>query len=410
MTNSWGNVSKAFSHRNFAVYQGGRFFAHTFGWMYRIAIGWMVWKLTASTAWLGIFGLLDQLPSLLIMPLAGALTDRLNPLHMLRITQALLVALGVSLAALDWFGLATLPVLIGFALVHGVISAFQLPANQSVLPHLTPRELLTVAYGLNSVMFNVARFVGPMLAGVTINAFGTAPAIFSNALGAAIFLATLTWLNGKIEMPPGTSKGKNVLRDITDGFSYAARHPGIGPAIAILFALASLPFAVELILPSIADGIYAMGASGLAWMSAALGVGAMIQAALIARRGAVGGLAMYGVNSVLVLGVAFCVLAVSGNFWIALAAILVIGFCSSALRVSWMTLLQHCVDQNMRGRVASIFGVITHLCPAVGALAAGAIGDRFGLQIVLGVMGAFTLGVWLWAFTRRETLTRELEK
>ncbi|MBM3608204.1 MAG: MFS transporter, partial [Alphaproteobacteria bacterium] len=385
MTNSWANIARAFGHRNFAVYQGGRFFAHTCGWMYRIAIGWMVWKLTGSTAWLGVFALLDQLPALLIMPLAGALTDRLNPLRILRLTQVALLILGVALAALDWLDLVTLPLLIAFTLITGIVSAFQLPANQSVLPHLTPREMLTVAYGLNSVMFNIARFVGPMLAGVTIHAFGTAPAIFANAIGAAIFFVTLVILQGKIDMPAGSGmgKGKNVFRDITDGFSYAMRHPGIGPAIVILFALSMLPFSVELILPSIADGIYAMGATGLAWMSAALGVGAMVQATLIARRGSVGGLVVYGVHGVLALGITFCVLAFSGNFWIALACILVIGFCSSALRVSWMTLLQHSVDPSMRGRVASIFGVITHLCPALGALAVGAIGDRTGLQLVL---------------------------
>ncbi len=123
------------------------------------------------------------------MPLAGALTDRLDALKMLRITQILLVIQGLLLAALDWFGLLNLPILIVLTLAYGIITAFQLPANQTILPNLMPRDALTIAYGLNSVFYNVARFTGPMLAGALISAWGTAPAILCNAIGAILFLA-----------------------------------------------------------------------------------------------------------------------------------------------------------------------------------------------------------------------------
>ncbi len=411
MTQSWSNIAVAFRHKHFRTYQGGRFFAHTAGWMYRIAVGWLVWKLTYSTTWLGIFSILDQIPALLIMPLAGALTDRIDALKMLRITQALLLVQGVALAAFDYFDMLNLPILIAFTLIYGIVSAFQLPANQTILPNLMPRDALTIAYGLNSVMYNIARFVGPGLAGITITAWGTAPAIFCNAIGAAIFAGALTMLRSEFSMPEQKPKqGKrNVLGDIRDGFVYAMTHRGIRPMVIILFCLSLLPYSIELILPSLADGAFHAGASGLAWMTAILGVGAMVQASLIARRGGVTGLSFYAVGAILWMGLAFCALSFTSNFWLALVFIFIIGFCASATRVSAMTLLQYSIEPHMRGRVASIYGMITHFVPALGALIVGALGDWLGLSFMMGVIGAITLGVWFWAFFRRSIIAEELE-
>jgi MFS family permease len=408
---SWGNIGIALRHTNYRNYQTGRFISHTASWMYKLAIGWLVWKMTHSAAWLGIFGFLDQAPALFIMPLAGALTDRIDALKMLRITQILLVVQGILLAFLDFFGFLNLPLLIVLTLVYGIITAFQLPANQTILPNLMPREALTIAYGLNSVFYNVARFTGPMLAGAVISAWGTAPAILCNAIGAILFMCVLIYLGDKIKMPEKRLQtgNRNMLGEIRDGITYTLKHEGIRPTIFILSALSLFPYTVEMILPSLADGVYHMGAFGLAWMTAILGVGAMLQAALIARRGGVSGLSNYAVQAILWMALAFGTLAYMSNFWLALVCIFVIGFAASATRVSSMTLLQYCVEPNMRGRVASIYGLITHFFPAAGALIVGVLGDRFGLPVIMGVIGVFTLFVWLWAYTRRHDMARALE-
>ncbi len=410
MAGSWSNLGRALRHKHYRLYQGGRFFSHTTSWMYKLAVGWIVWKLTYSTTWLGIFGILDQLPALLVMPLAGALTDRIDALKMLRITQSLLLVQGIGLAALDYFDLINLPVLIIFTLLYGIFNAFQLPANQTILPNLMPREDLTVAYGLNSVAYNIARLVGPMLAGFTISAWGTAPSIFCNAIGATIFSACLIFLQTDFKMPQGKARqSRNMLGDIRDGFTYSMRHRGIMPTIVILGCLSLLPYSIELILPSLADGVYKMGANGLAWMTAILGVGAMVQASLIAKRGDVNGLSAYAVAAIVWMAGAFCALAFSANFWLALVFVFVIGFTASATRVSSMTLLQYSVEPNMRGRVASIYGMITHFGPALGAVLVGFLGDRVGLPAVMGGIGLFTFAIWAWAITRKHDMAQTLE-
>jgi MFS family permease len=345
-----------------------------------------------------------------VMPLAGAMTDRIDALKMLRITQLLLLVQGVALAALDFFDLLNIPVLLVFTLLYGICNAFQLPANQTILPNLMPREDLTVAYGLNSVAYNIARLVGPMLAGLTINAWGTAPSIFCNAIGASIFSACLFVLQTRFTMPPNAPKrSHNMLGDIRDGVIYSMEHSGIRSTMMILGALSMLPFTIDLILPSIADGVYQMGSNGLAWMTAILGIGAMVQASLIARRDGVAGLSYYGIAAIVWMGGAFCILAFTTNFWLALVFVFVIGFTSSATRVSSMTLLQYSVEPHMRGRVASIYGMITHFGPALGAVIVGFLGDRLGLPLIMGVIGLFTLVIWTWAFARREEIARTLE-
>ena len=410
MAEGWSNLGRALRHKHYRLYQGGRVFSHTTSWMYKLAVGWIVWKLTYSTTWLGIFGILDQVPALLVMPLAGAMTDRIDALKMLRITQLLLLVQGVALAALDFFDLLNIPVLLVFTLLYGICNAFQLPANQTILPNLMPREDLTVAYGLNSVAYNIARLVGPMLAGLTINAWGTAPSIFCNAIGASIFSACLFVLQTRFTMPPNAPKrSHNMLGDIRDGVIYSMEHRGIRSTMMILGALSMLPFTIDLILPSIADGVYHMGSNGLAWMTAILGIGAMVQASLIARRDGVAGLSYYGIAAIVWMGGAFCILAFTTNFWLALVFVFVIGFTSSATRVSSMTLLQYSVEPHMRGRVASIYGMITHFGPALGAVMVGFLGDRLGLPLIMGVIGLFTLAIWGWAFARREEIASTLE-
>jgi len=200
-----------------------------------------------------------------------------------------------------------------------------------------------------------------------------------------------------------------MLGDIRDGVAYAMGHGGIRSTMIILGALSVLPYSIDLILPSLADGVYQMGSNGLAWMTAILGIGAMVQASLIARRDGVAGLSYYAIAAIVWMGGAFCALAFTTNFWLALVFVFIIGFTASATRVSAMTLLQYSVEPHMRGRVASIYGMITHFGPALGAVTVGFLGDRLGLPLVMGAIGLFTLGIWTWAFAQREEIATTLE-
>ena len=406
----WGNFAIAYSHKNYRDYQAGRFVSQFTTWMYKIAVGWIVWRLTHSAAWLGVFGFLDQAPAPVIMPLAGALADRLDNLKFLRVTQALLLAQAIALGLLDYLDWLSLPVLIAFTLVYGTINAAQQPAAQAILPNLMPKDALVVAYGLNSVLFNVARFAGPMAAGALISAWGTAPSILCNALGAAYFSMSLLFLRNEY-IPPSANRNRapNMLRDVREGFAYAVAHEGIGPTMIILSSLSIMPFTIDLLLPSLADGVYNAGATGLAYMTSAMALGAMSQAVMVARRGGVTGLAAYVVGAIFFQGAAFLALAWAGALWLALICVACVGYSASATRVASMTLLQYSVDLDMRARVASFYSLITFFGPALGSLMVGGLADVIGMRSTLAVVGVYTFLVWMWAAKRKSTMARGLE-
>jgi predicted MFS family arabinose efflux permease len=248
-----------------------------------------------------------------------------------------------------------------------------------------------------------------MFAGAIIAGWGTAPVIFCNALGALWFAVSLTIMRNAFTVPiRARGKPRHMLGEVRDGLAYAMSHPGIRPTMVILSTLSILPFSIDLLLPSLADGVYHEGAHGLALMTSAIGLGAMAQALTIARRG-IPGLTRYVVNAILVTALAYLALAFSAWFWLGLACVLVVGFTASSVRVGSMTLLQYSVDPDMRGRVASFYGMINHSGPALGALLIGALGDRLGIPFMMGVIGVVTLAIWAWAASRRAVMAASLE-
>jgi MFS family permease len=408
-TRGFAPIKKAFSNRQYRTYQIGRFSFLITYWMYKVAVGWMVWDLTHSVSWLGVFGFLDQAPAVFILPLAGAQADRTDCLKYMRVTQSLMLLQSVLLGLLVFLDFINIWVLAGFVLIYGTVNSAQQPASQAILPNILQKDELTAAYGLNSLTFNVSRLIGPMIAGPLIYEWGPAPAVFINAVGAIGFQVCLALMRthgviGKREREKG-----HMLRDIRDGILYARNHPGISPSMVILIFLGTFAFCIDQLLPSLADGVFHGGAKGLAWMTSAMGAGAMTLAFTIARRGAIAGLTNYVVRAMIVLAVAFAVLAMAGSIELALVCIYLIGYGTSAVRVGCMTLLQYSVDADMRGRVASFYSWINNIGPAVGSLIIGTLGDHFGIQPMMAVSAVVTLGVWAWAMTRKQRMAVSLE-
>lgn len=394
VASGWQNIKRGLSHRHFRNYQIGRSLFWTTSWMYRVSVGWTVWEMTGSAAWLGVFGFLDQAPSFIMTPLGGALADRLNPMKFLRYTQSAMLALTALLSLLLALGWMNIWLLGMFVVSYGAIMAAQMPANQSLVPSLVPREDLVSAYALNSVTFNITRFVGPMIAGIVINEWGAAPAILCNTFGAISFMIALRVMRAEFPDFRPVERAVNILAEIREGFAYVMRHKGLGPLMAMLSALSLFPYSIDLLLPSLADGVYRAGPNGLAWMTSALGVGALTTALFIAQRGHIDGLAAFVVRAVLFLGVAFVALALSDALWFALVVMFAIGFNASSSRLGSMTLLQCAVEPQLRGRAASIYQLVGQAGPAVGSLLIGVLIDWLGAtQVLLGI-AAITFAVW----------------
>ncbi len=403
-------IRRALRNRNFRIFTLGNVSSNLGTWVQRMAVGWLAWQLTKSGAWLGIIAFSDLFPTIVLAPLTGAIADRVNRLTVMTITQTLMLIQAIALAVLTLTGLITIEILLGLVVFGGAVMAFNQPVRLAIVPSLVPREDMASAIGINSLMFNAARFVGPMISGLLIEFHGTGAAFVFNATSYVGFLAALMMIR-----LPGTPRGHarapigKIPVEIMAGYRYATRHAGIGPMLVILtvVSLGGRPF-VEM-LPGFAGQVFGRDEAGLAMLTSAVGLGAMAGGLWLAQRGAVQGLTTVAVAAAAVMSGGLIAFTATDVFWLALPALVVAGFGMIVLGVGEQTLIQNAVDPAVRGRVMGLYGMIGRGVPALGALVMGAASSYVGFRWPVAVGAVLCLLVWVWAHRRRRAMARELE-
>src|SRR5215467_12263693 len=159
---------------SFGLYSAGSAVSLIGMWMQRIAVGWLTWQLTGSGFWLGIIAFADFFPVVVVGPIAGAAADRWDRLTVIKISQTISLLQATLLFWLTATGSITLELLVALTAFQGVVVAFNQPARLALVPSLVPQTDLATAVAINSVIFNLARFIGPMLAGIAIVWWGIA--------------------------------------------------------------------------------------------------------------------------------------------------------------------------------------------------------------------------------------------
>jgi predicted MFS family arabinose efflux permease len=405
----FGGIVRTLQHRNFRIYISGAAISLIGTWMQRVAVGWLTWELTGSGFWLGLVSCADLLPAVFVGPFGGVVADRYNRIRIMLTAQTVSLFQAIALFALAASGSATVELLALLVLINGVAMGFNQPSRLALMPSLVPRAELSTGIAINSIIFNLARFIGPAVAGLLIVTVGVEGAFAANALSFLAFLIALLRLRierraerGKGEIPP------SIWIQLGEGIRYAARHPGIGPML-LLLATASFgvrPF-VEL-MPGFAAKVFGGGADTLALLSSTVGVGAVISGLWIARRGS-GGLTRVVLINTLLLAVAILVFVSTDWLWLGLASVTIAGMAMVATGVSMQTLMQMSVDGDLRGRVLSLYGIIFIGGPASGALVMGALSESFGLRLPLGAGAILVMAMWLWIWRRRKPIMEALE-
>jgi MFS family permease len=406
---SFGTLGRALSHRNARIFFGASLTAWTGLWMHRIAVSWLAWELTGSAFWVGMVAFCDLAPAVVVSPIAGAIADRADRLRLTMLSQAAIGLNAALIAALVALGAMNIGVLLVLEVVGGVAASFAQPARQSLMPGLVPRADLPAAVALNSLTFNVARFIGPALAGPIIAVAGVWPAIAANA--AAYLLATLTTplLRVAAEARRGHAATASLLGETADGIRYAARHPGLGPILAFAAVAALLLRGVQEILPPFVERAFGRGAESLAVLTAAFGVGALVAGLAVAARGRMEGTTRLAILGVLGLAAATAGFAATGWFAFGVLCAALMGAAGSVHGISVQTLAQNASDPAMRGRVLSLWGLITRAFPALGALALGAAGEVWGLALPTLAAVLLSLLVVAWGLWRLPRMRDALE-
>ena len=197
-------VKSALANDNYRYYAAGNVLSHFGTWIQRVGMGWLAWELTESPFWLGAIGFADMVPAMVLAPFAGAIADRVNRLKGIQFTQLLALLQALILTFLAYTSMATNWWLFGLALFRGVVMSFNQPIRFSLLPSLVERRDLPSAIAINSISFNLARSLGPVLASLIIAIWGVGAAFFINALSFLIFIISLYAID--LVIPPRDKK------------------------------------------------------------------------------------------------------------------------------------------------------------------------------------------------------------
>jgi MFS family permease len=384
----WPAGLRAFRHRDFRLFWSGQLVSLVGTWMQSVGQVWVVLELTGSPFKLGVISALQFGPMLFLSLLAGALADRVRKRRLLLLTQGALMLQALALAALDWTGQIQFWHVAVLAAFYGVANTLDLPARQSFVGELVGKGDLMNAIALNATVFNGARVVGPAVAGLLIARYGVAPAFLLNGLS---FLGVLVALAAiRNEGAPRPRAPATLGQEILQGVRYAAATPLVGLILGLLLVVSLFVLNFNVLVPLVARDVLHEGARGFGLLMASLGLGAVAGALVLA--------AMTRTRPPLALIVAAALVTAAGllglsavrHFWVAAAALAVMGFAQIFFMASCNTTVQVTAPDHLRGRVMSLYAMVFVGVHPFGALLAGGMAEKWGVGAAClwgGVMG-----------------------
>jgi MFS family permease len=390
----------AFRNPGYRTFWIGAFVSNIGAWMQNVAQGWLVLELTDSAFMLGLVGFAGSLPWLVLLLVGGVYADRLDRRRLLIRANLAMMACAAVLTALTWTGTVRIWHVFALSLASGSAIALAAPAFQAFLHDLVGRRDLQNAIALNSAQFNLSRVVGPSLAGLTLGAIGLAGCFGVNTLSYLGAIAALLLIRVASRPVPASLP---VWDSIVEGFGYVRDRPRIQAllAIAALISLLAMPYAT--LLPIVARDGLGLDASGLGWLFAIGGGGAVCGALSIAFGHLLPARGPWLLGCAIATGLATMTLGLANSPVVAAVALVGIGFSATSAVALTNTLLQELVDDAMRGRVLSMFGLAFMGTFPLANLLAGALAGLTSASVALAVTGALlavVVGGIAWARPR----------
>ncbi|MDG2033737.1 MAG: MFS transporter [Rhodospirillales bacterium] len=395
--NLLGGIGQALSNPKFRLLWWTNTVNSTGRWQYKFAVSWFTWETTNSPALLGIVAFADTIPMVFMTLIAGAWTDRYGSMMIMRMCQSIMIAAGVLISIFALTGSLNILYIIVLSFIIGGAEAVTVPARLSIVHYLVPKNQLSSAVALSSASFNLARFVGPAMAGFFIAIFGV-PVTIAIATGMFIifyFGLLVLGSGGKIQKDglPQT----NILQDLMGGFHYVFSHAGITFLVIVLSLTALLIRPYIDLLAGVSDQVFGQDVAGFSILLSATALGALLGGLWLARRGRTEGLTNLFTWCLIVSAAAQFLLVLSPTIWIGAAMAFFTGMFVVSGSIASQALIQNSVAPEVRGRVISITAVLAWGVPAVGALAMGWIAEFLGLAMTLGLAAALSALLWIWA-------------
>ena len=392
-------IGAALTYRDFRVLWLGAFMSTIGTWMQKVAQNWLVLTIagTSSAFYLGLDSFLGELPILLFTLIGGVVADRHDRRQMLLMSQYVQMAAAFTLAALVYAGAVRIWHVLLLSTLTGLAQAFGGPAHQSLMPSLVDKQHLPNAIAFNSIQFNLARVVGPLLAGGALATFGMAACFGLNGLSFLAVIAAILMLQVR-HIPPTT--GRRMTEELAHGFAYVREHSEFIALAALGFAATFLGNSLLTFLPLFAQNVLGGDVADYTRLMACAGGGAVTGALVVAWLGRFPHMG----RTLLILQVAFGVVmvlfAATRLFWLNGVLLFAAGACMVMVFAMLSSLVQLNAPNEMRGRVMSIYMVAFRGGSPLGSLVSGWIANRTSATTVLTVNGILLALVAIVVLTR----------
>lgn len=382
----------ALRHHNFRLFWFGQMISLISTWMQSVAQGWLVLQMTNSAFLLGLVSMSASLPVLLFSAVGGVLADRFNKRNLIVATQTLAMTGAFILATLILTRHIAYWHIIIIASCLGIVMALDAPSRQSFVIEMVGKEDLLNAIALNSSIFNMARVVGPAVAGLIIAAVGVVLCFYLNGISFLAVIIGLLLMRGNFD--PVQRGNESFIENLREGLAYARQDRRVTSFLTLIACSSIFIMPYAMLMPIFARDILKVGPTGLGTLLAAAGTGALIGALTLAWLGDFkkkGRLVFFGSISFTTAIVGF---SFSSNYYLSLILLFFVGWGMVTQNASINSLLQCLVPDHLRGRIMSLFTLTFMGMMPVGSLLAGFIANYLGARMALRI-GAFAVALVL---------------
>ncbi len=399
--NPFRRVAAALGYRDFRVLWMGACTSSIGTWMQKVAQSWLVLELTNSATYLALDAFLGELPILLFTLIGGVVADRYDRRKLLLASQFIQMASAFALAALVFGGKVHIYHVLALSFMSGCAQAFGGPAYQSLIPSLVRKEHLPNAIALNSIQFNIARVLGPLLAGVALHQFGSAICFGLNGLSFLVVIAALVSLHAP---HVATTSTRRMRDELATGLRYVRDDRSLLTLTVLGLASTFLGVPLLTFLPVFTRNVYHADVGQYSQMMAWSGVGAIAGALVVAWLGRFRHMGLTALLVQLASGVLVVAFALTRLLWLSHVLLLVMGAAMMITFSLFTSLVQLVAPNEMRGRVMSVYMVAFRGGMPLGSLVTGLVVDQAGAPLALAVNGALLTAVAAWFLVWRRPI------
>jgi MFS family permease len=395
------NLIRVFSYKNYSFYFSGQLLSLIGTWMQSTALGWLVYRLSGSSKVLGFMGFVNMLPPLVFSYFGGVIADRINLKKGLYITQSLAMLLSFVLGVLTINEKIRIEYIFMIGFFMGVISSFDMPFRQSFVIRIIPKEVLANVIALNSMMFNISRIIGPAIAGFIINYLNEGWCFIFNSISYLFIIVALYFIIPqkkeveKLDVKESFLKGINYIRE-TDYIKYP---------IMFMFFLSFVIMPVITLLPVYVKSINE-DSKTFGFLISSLGIGALLSGLEIAsRKKAKNYVNMISYFSIL-YGVCLITLFFVNNKFLASFVLFIAGTGTSRQAIGLNTIIQTLVNDDVRGRVISIYSLSFMGLAPIGNLLWGYLAEKIGISNTFILCGLWVIGANVWFYYKMRKIKK----